>query len=85
MVVYEIETSLYKEQARKQKVSVCNPTFKGAAEDLLLMLDNFGKLDDVTFCVIFYWGIMDDGTQHLLNAWHVSTDRLRKIITEVVE
>ena len=34
MVVYEIETYLYKEPARRQKASVCNPTFKGAAEDL---------------------------------------------------
>ena len=85
MVVYEIEAFLYKEHTHKQKVSVCNPTFKGAAEDLLLMLDNFGKLDDVTRCTIFYWGIMDDGTQHLLNVWHVSTDQLRFLTTEVVE
>lgn len=85
MVVYEIETFLYKEPDRKQKVSVCNPTFKGAAEDLLLMLDHFGKLDDVTSCVIFYWGTTDDGTQHLLNAWHVSVDQLRFLVTEVVE
>lgn len=85
MVVYEIETYLYKEPARKQKASVYNPTFKGAAEDLLLMLDNFGKLDDVTLCAIFYWGIMDDGTQHLLNSWHVSTDQLRFLTAEVVE
>ena len=85
MVVYEIETFLYKEPDRKQKVSVCNPTFKGAAEDLLLMLDHFGKLDDVTSCAIFYWGVMEDGTSHLLNAWHVSADQLRLLITEVVE
>lgn len=85
MAVYEIEVYLYKEPVRKQKVSVCNPTFKGAAEDLLLMLDNFGKLDDVTRGHIYYWGITDDGTQHLLNAWHVSADQLRLLITEVVE
>jgi hypothetical protein len=85
MVVYEIEASLYKEPTRRQKASVCNPTFKGAAEDLLLMLDHFGKLDDVTFCTIFYWGIMEDGTYYLLNAWHISTDQLRSLVTEVVE
>ena len=85
MVVYEIEASLYKEQTHRQKASVCNPTFKGAAEDLLLMLDHFGKLDDVTICAIFYWGIMDDGTYHLLNAWHVSVEQLRSLITEVVK
>ena len=85
MVVYEIETFLYKESTRRQKVSVCNPTFKGAAEDLLLMLDHFGKLDDVNSCAIFYWGTMDDGTSHLLNAWHVSVDQLRSLVTEVVE
>lgn len=85
MVVYEIETLLYKERTRKQKVFVCNPTFKGAAEDLLLMLDNFGKLDDVTLCAILYWGIMEDGTHYLLNSWHVSVDQLRLLISEVVE
>lgn len=85
MVVYEIETLLYKERARKQKVFVCNPTFKGAAEDLLLMLDHFGKLDDVTLCTIFYWGIMEDGTHYLLSSWHVSVDQLRLLILEVVE
>ena len=85
MVVYEIETLLYKEHARKQKVFVCNPTFKGAAEDLLLMLDHFGKLDDVTLCTIFYWGITKYGTHYLLNSWHVSVDQLRSIISEVVE
>lgn len=84
MVVYEIETFLYKEPDRRQKVSVCNTTFKGAAEDLLLMLDHFGKLDDVTFVVIFYWGIMEDGTQHLLNSW-LSTYQLRSLIAEVVK
>ena len=85
MVVYEIETYLYKEQARKQKAAACNLTFKGAAEDLLLMLDSFGKLDDVTFCSIFYWGVMEDGTHHLLNSWPVSADQLRPLVAEVVE
>lgn len=85
MVVYEIETCLYKEPTHRQKASVSNTTFKGAAEDLLLMLDHFGKLDDVTLCVIFYWGIMEDGTRHLLNFWHVSVDQLRSLIAEVVE
>lgn len=84
MVVYEIETFLYKESDRKQKVSVCNTTFKGAAEDLLLMLDHFGKLDDVTSCAIFYWGAPEDGTSHLLNAWHASVDQLRLLVAEVV-
>jgi hypothetical protein len=85
MVVYEIETYLYKDQVRKQKAAACNMTFKGAAEDLLLMLDNFGKLDDVNLCVILYWGVMDDGTHYLLNSWHVSADQLRSLIAEVVE
>lgn len=85
MVVYEIETFLYKEPDRRQKVSVCNTTFKGAAEDLLLMLDHFGKLDDVTLCAIFYWGTMEDDTRCILNSWHVSIDQLRSLIMEVVE
>lgn len=85
MVVYEIEAFLYKEDTRRQKVSVCNPTFKGAAEDLLLMLDHFGKLDDATLCAIFYWGTMEDGTRRLLNSWHVSVDQLRSLVAEVVE
>lgn len=83
MIVFNIDVHIGEGSTRKS-VSVWNPEFKTAVEEVLSMLSNFDGLDAARAVLICYYAV-DGDTSHLLRYMPISVDQFRALTAEVME